>query len=373
MISISALHRFGAWAAIVTICMPGRAFSQAADRTTSTDVVWALMQIHSLQLMRDNCVGLFPAESQAIIAQFDASRVPEFARALNYERSFPLPFRTREEQLRASGLTESEASDQCFIEFRSRLLSFDNENSYSAELLANRVQAIAEARQRLVSTREPRTQTADARIDAIVGNLVESSAEAHLSGDWSIMARLYEPGTFDCWADADLGRRYGFLQMEPIPQEATYELSQFNGFLTGDGSDFTITKPTHLLKIRYSTSHDWGRCGVPEVNRYPQLFFFLVERGDHFGLTHYCPSQMRIDRGIVYRDTSLDASQLSQNINRLQDDEWTRIPEEVSGDGYSPVPQIRLQQAYDFSYREAEQIVHYVCDPENSPSRDGQD
>jgi hypothetical protein len=176
---------------------------------------------------------------------------------------------------------------------------------------------------------------------------------------------LYEPGTFDCWADADLGRSHAYIAIDPVPADATYELSEFTSYTTGNGGAFTRVQPTHFLEIRYTTTHDWGRCGVSEKKLYPRVHLFLVERNDAFKLTHYCPSTRTIETGIVEQTTGPNAMQAAANLSRLKDDEWMRIPQEIGGDPYSTVAQDRLQSDYGFDYRDAQAVIHHVCDRAN--------
>jgi hypothetical protein len=64
-------------AAVSTITWSGGVLGQQPQRGTFEYVSWAILQIHSLQLTRDMCKSLYPAESSGILAHYEASDVPE--------------------------------------------------------------------------------------------------------------------------------------------------------------------------------------------------------------------------------------------------------------------------------------------------------
>jgi hypothetical protein len=61
-------------------------------------------------------------------------------------------------------------------------------------------------------------------LDTLVGRIKRATRESFAKDDWSILAKLYPPGTFDCWTEKYTDGPYSFLSGAGIPDDARYEV-----------------------------------------------------------------------------------------------------------------------------------------------------
>jgi hypothetical protein len=85
-----------------------------------------------------------------------------------------------------------------------------------------------------------------AAFDRIFGDLKRASRESFDTGDWSIMAKLYPPDTFECWNASGEGHRFSFLSLEGIPESAQYTVGSLDNYMFG-GQDTSRMGGTHFM------------------------------------------------------------------------------------------------------------------------------
>ena len=127
-----------------------------------------------------------------------------------------------------------------------------------------------------------------ASLDALAANIKRATRESYARDDWSIFAKLYPPGTFDCWTVEFTDGPYSFLSRPGIPDEARYDVQRIENFMMGGNVDESKMAATHFMEIRYDRTY-LAKCGNTRARIYPQVYYFLRQRGDDFVLTHYCP------------------------------------------------------------------------------------
>jgi len=309
---------------------------------------------------------MFPAESPGLLDLYNASDVPQFAKVFDYERDFTEVYTSREMAMNSSGMTETEAANHCFVDFESNLASFDEQFRGQAEIYRQYMETTtSRVEKKIAADRKTKESEEVVEIEPIFSAIIEQSNYGYESGDWSRMAMLYEPGTFDCWSGADESHNFAYLSIPPIPESATYETEELAEYFLGSGYAFTNVQPTHLLTIRYETSHDWSRCNLAELNLYPSHHFFLTEVDGEFGLTHFCPSEKLIQEGGAAGNV-ISARQATENLAALDRNEWERIPEEIDGNKYSSRTANRLYERYGFQHDEAMAVIHEICKPVNT-------
>jgi hypothetical protein len=128
---------------------------------------------------------------------------------------------------------------------------------------------------------------------------------------------------------------------------------------------FTNVRPTHVMYISDQHSSPGGRCGVDTRQRWPRYDFFLVQRGEEFALTHFCPLRQTTNGIPVVSRSALSAAQTAMNISQLPREDWEEIPQDIQRDRYSPRTHERLQAKYGLDYEEANAVIDHVCDPSN--------
>jgi hypothetical protein len=125
-------------------------------------------------------------------------------------------------------------------------------------------------------------------LDTLVSRIKRATRDSFAKDDWSILARLYPPGTFDCWTPAFTDGPYSFLSGEGIPDNASYEAGRIENFMFAPADDDSKMHATHFIEVNYHKSY-LAKCGRPERQIFPRRYFFVQQRGDAFELRHACP------------------------------------------------------------------------------------
>ena len=314
------------------------------------------------------CIGLYPSQASVIRALYEASAVPTYARLFQLEVS-PARESNRDAELAALGVSEGEASAWCLKDFSSGLDEFDEHYENKTEEMKAALEQIERLISALPSTR-PKPQL-NPEFAGVFARIVEASNLAFETGDWSVFADLYEPGTFACWAGVPDATQFGFLSLPPIPPNAMFRVTRFEEYLLGGRYAFTKASPTHLMEVTYELSRDGRRCGLEKRQRWPRPHFYLVQRNGDYVLTHYCPSQEAIDANEVVWAPPLSAARAAANVALLTGEDWQDIPQDIQRDRYSSRSQDRLMRDHGLGYEEADALIDYVCDPSSTPASVG--
>jgi hypothetical protein len=340
--------------------------AQPVDANRVRELSELVMMMGPLQTMRDTCANLFPAQATVIRGLYDASAVPTYAKLFDYEVKSPPPL-DRDRELESLGMSEGEASSWCFTDFPATLDQFDEQYGNRVQEMKEALNGIEKALAAKPSTApQPEPSPQPAQLDNLFARIVEASNRAYETGDWSVFADLYEPGTFDCWEGVRDARQFAFLSLPPLSAKATFKVSKFTTYLIGGRFAFTNGTPTHLMEVSDEFSSPGGRCGLKERQRWPRKHFYLVQRGSEFSLTHFCPSKEDVGAGSVILGRPLSAAQAAANMAEITDGEWQSISEDLKKDRYAS-PEDRLRRDHRFNYEEAYSVVDYVCDPSNMP------
>lgn len=339
--------------------------AQPVDASRVRDLSGLVMMMGPLQTMRDACANLFPAQAPVIRGLYDASAVPAYAKLFGYEVKSPPPL-DHDRELESLGMSESEASDWCFTDFPTTLGQFDEQYGNRVQEMKEALDGVEKALTAKPSTApQPKPSPQPAELNSLFARIVEASNRAYETGDWSVFADLYEPGTFDCWDRVRDARQFAFLSIAPLSAKATFKVTKFTTYLIGGRFDFTNGTPTHLMEVSDEFSSPGGRCGLEARQRWPRHHFYLVQRGSEFSLTHFCPSKEDVEAGTVILGRPLSAAQAAANVAEITDAEWKSIPEDLKKDRYAS-PDDRLRREHGFNYEEAYSVVDYVCNPSNT-------
>lgn len=309
------------------------------------------------------CSTLFPDQAAVIRGYYEASSVPTYAKAFGPALT-PLETDDRDKLLESLGKSEGEVASWCSIDFPKALDKFDGLYAGRVQELLPTVEAMGNA---APSNQPAQRLPSSAELDRLFARIVDRSNRAYQTGDWSVLADLYDPGTFDCWRGAPGAGTFEFLAFPPLSSKATYKVSQFTEFDPGAPYSFSHVPPTHLMEFQDEISRPGGRCGMTERKKYPGGYFFLVQQGAEFHLTHYCPSREAVAAGEIPRSRTFSAAQMAANVARIPAAEWEAIASDLKQDRYSGRPGDRLVKTYGFSYDEADEVIGYVCDPANTP------
>ena len=309
------------------------------------------------------CTTLFPSQAQVFRGLYESSSVPKYVKAFRFELPSSLPS-DRAQLLEKLGKTESEVSSGCLEKYPEALNKFD-------ELYAKRADEWLPVIERMTQETEfnrpsPPIQVTP-ELNALFAQIVERSNRAYRTGDWSILADLYQPETFDCWRGVPGAEQFEFLSLGPLSENSTYEVSEFTIYMAGNEFEFSHVEPTHIMEFHDKISTPGARCGLEKFERYPTGHFFLVQRGQEFHLTHYCPTKEAVAAGEVSWDRPRSATQATANIAKVNAADWEAIAGNIKGDRFNSGIQFRLSEKYGFSYDEADEVVRYVCDPANTP------
>ena len=350
------------------LCVLLVATTAAAEERSEDVKAWVdfgrlLAMTSSLHQSQAVCENLFPSQAAVIRGYYEASSVPTYVKAIGPALQSP-PTGGRDKLLASLGKSESEAAHWCSTGFPEALGKFDT-------LYADRLQELLPVLEKLRDA-APATPPAvelqpTAELDGLFAKIAERSNRAYQTGDWSVLADLYEPGTFDCWRGVPGADKFDFLAFPPLSSKATYVVSQFTEFDPGEPYSFSRVAPTHLMEFANDTSRPGGRCGMENRELWPGGFFFLVQRGAQFHLTHYCPSKAAVSAGEVARSRTLSVAQTAANVARLSAADWDAIASDIRQDRYSDRSQDRLVKNFGLSYDEADDVIGYVCDPANTP------
>jgi hypothetical protein len=329
------------------------------DAKDALGVVWLTGPI---QLMRDECMGLFPKEADFFRESYEASAVAEYAVRLALETT-PQPPRDREARLKSLGMSDDQAFEWCHSSYPETLRDFDARYKGRTDEISAAVAKFGE----LLAAKSARSTPAppDPRFAEVLYRIVEASNRAYESGDWSTFASLYRPGSLACWGGNPEAELFNSFLVAAIPATATYEVTEYNNF--GFGYEFEGPPPDFLMEIRYELSSAAGRCGLDRRRRWPTHQFLLVRQGDAYELTHYCPDRESSEVVATNHRLPPSAARSASNIKLLTADDWKNIPLELQKDRYFPPSIDRLQREHNLSEAEAHELADYVCDPSNSP------
>jgi len=326
-----------------------------------------VMMMGSLRLTHDLCIDLFPSQAEVIHGFYETSEAPSYAWLISQLARQPSDL-DRQETLQSLGMSETEASGWCLREFPEMLDDFDRlYGSRSAELKAQFERLETTLATTPPATRSPPPPPNDERLTELFARIVEGANRAYETGDWSAFADLYEPNTFECWAEVPNFLEFGFLSMPPISPNATFNVTVFDYGVDPNNYAFTNVRPTHVMSISDQHSSPGGRCGLDTRQRWPRYDFFLVKREEEFALTHFCPLKETANGVSVASRRALSAAQTAMNVSQLSREDWEEIPRDVRGDPYSVRIHERLRVKYGLHYEEINAVVDHVCDPANLP------
>ncbi len=331
-----------------------------------SDLGGLVMMMGSLRLTRDLCIDLFPSQADVIRGFYETSGAPSYAWIPQVPRPPSDP--DRQKALQSLGMSETEAAGWCLEDFPEMLDDFDRVyGSRSTELKAQFERHETTIATSPTATRSPPPPPKDERLTQLFASVVEGANRAYETGDWSAFADLYEPNTFECWAEVPNYLQFGFLSMPPISPSATFNVTAFDYGVDPNSYAFSNVRPTHVMYISDQHSSPGGRCGLDMRQRWPRYDFFLVKRGEAFALTHFCPLRETASGVAVASLRALSAAQTAMNVAQLSREDWEEIPRDVRGDPYSVRVHERLRAKYGWHYQEVTAVVDHVCDPANFP------
>jgi len=349
--------------ALLLACAP-HADERSEGMQSWIDFGGLLVMADALHKSQAICARLFPSQTTVFRGFYESSSVPAYAKAIGLE--LPPSPDDREEALKSLGKSESEVSSWCMEKFPESLAQFD-------ELYAKRLQEYAPALEKMRDERLEQNYPSaapvkpTAELTGLFAKIVERSNQAYQTGDWSVFANLYEPGTFDCWRGVPGADQFAFLSFPPLSAHATFKVSEYTEYLWSDDPfSFSRVEPTHLVEYSDAISRPGDRCGLEKRELWPGGYFFLVKRGTEFHLTHFCPSKRAVDAGEL-GGHPLTAAQTSANIARVSAADWDAIASAIRQDRYSDRPHQLLNKHYGFDEQEANEVIFHVCDPANKP------
>jgi hypothetical protein len=322
-----------------------------------------MMNADQLNKAQSICTTLFPSQAQVIRGQYEASSLPKYVKAFGFQVP-PSLTGDRDKLLETLKKSESEMSSACLEKLPEALNKFDAQYANRAEEWIPAIEKMTAATETFP---QPVPQQATPELNSLFGQIVERSNRAYQTGDWSVLAEIYEPGTFDCWRGVPRAEKFGFLSFEPLSEKAKFEVSEYTQYMLGNDFEFSRASPTHLMEIRNELSGPGGRCGREKLERWPTLHFFLVQRGSEFHLTHYCPSKEAVATGQIAEQRPRTAAQATANIALLDAADWEAIAADVKRDRFNSGIEFRLSEKYRISHEEADEVVRYVCDPDHTP------
>src|SRR5688572_32043275 len=169
-------------------------------------------------------------------------------------------------------------SSVCMEKLPEALNKFDTQYALRA---GEWIPAIAKMRAATETSRPPSPTEATPELNSLFAKIVERSNRAYQTNNWSVLADLYEPGTFDCWRGVSAAEQFEFLSFEPLSEKAKMEVTEYTEYMLGNEFEFSHASPTHLMEVRNDISGPGGRCGLEKVERWPTIHFFLVRSEEH--------------------------------------------------------------------------------------------
>jgi hypothetical protein len=206
-------------------------------------------------------------------------------------------------------------------------------------------------------------------LDALVGRIKRAKRESFEKDDWSIMARLYPPGTFDCWTEKYTDGPYSFLSGAEIPDDARYEVGRIENFMFAPADDDSKMGATHYVEINYQKTY-LAKCGRPGRKIYPTEYFFVRQRGNEFELAHSCPGDPAkyLTSGFSPRRRMISMKRPRQVVDSMTPAERANIRSRLLAE---PVPLntiLDLQGNYGFSDDETYFAIDRICELASQPA-----
>lgn len=191
-----------------------------------------------------------------------------------------------------------------------------------------------------------------AEIENLVANIKRASRESLAKDDWSILAKLYPPGTFSCWISKNSEKPYSFLSMPGIPDDARYEVRRIDNYHYGN-ADTSKMGTTHFIEVTWSVPY-MARCGDSAKRIRPSKHFYLRQRGDAFELTYFCPAAPGWP--------SFNVARARKVADGMTPQERLAIRNQLLGE---PIPVgsiLKLQDKYQVSDEESYVLIDRICE-----------
>jgi len=186
-------------------------------------VAGIVMMVHGMQLQRDHCSALFPADKQKYIREYEQSVVPRYAEVFDYQRTFE--FDDQQSLLESLRMSEEESRLSCNEEYLESLKLFDSHYADYVDEVTAIVPKIEEAAKKAATHRAQEwANPSGVQNEPLFSAIVDSLNRSFLSGDWSILANLYGDGAFDCWNNDGHETNFSFLAKPPVPLDARHEI-----------------------------------------------------------------------------------------------------------------------------------------------------
>ena len=350
---------------VLLVAATARAEEQSEALNSYLEFGGLIATASGLNKMQAICTTLFPSQAEVIRGLYEASSVPTYVKAFGFEIPASLTG-DRDKLLETLGKSESELSSVCLEKLPENLNGFDKLFASRVEEWIPAIEKMRDATESSWPAPAPELQPTP-ELNSLFAQIVERSNRAFQTNDWSVLADLYEPGTFDCWKGVPGADQFAFLSFQPLSQKATFEVSEYTEYQLGNEYAFSHALPTHILAYKDENHSPGGRCGLAKFERWPTGAFYLVRRGAEFHLTHYCPTKEAVAAGEVAVGRPSSAAQATANIAKISAADWEDIAAAIKRDRFHSGIQHRLSEKYGFYYDEADEVVRYVCDPANTP------
>lgn len=124
----------------------------------------------SLQRMTNICRNVFPSQAAVYEGIYQASSIPRYLALFKFEAKIPLVTGSRDEQLRALGMSEEEANSMCSTELMQHIDGFDRKYAHRHEEIeasfSELKKSISKAKQE--APKPTKASTNDPRFDSLV-------------------------------------------------------------------------------------------------------------------------------------------------------------------------------------------------------------
>ena len=200
-------------------------------------------------------------------------------------------------------------------------------------------------------------------LDTLVGRIKRATRESFAKDDWSILARLYPPGTFDCWTEKYTDGPYSFLSGAGIPDDARYEVGRIENFLFAPADDSSKMGSTHYIEINYHKSY-LAKCGKPGRKIFPTQYFFVRQRGNEFELAHTCPGDPSnyLPPGFSAKRPMISMKRPRDAVDAMTPVERTNIRRKLLAEDIPMNTILDLQRRYGFTDDETYFAIDRICE-----------